>query len=215
MNTTARYAPVTTAWRARAGEPVDHRAAHEQAEDDLRLHEAQMGDGVAENIFQQHDDAENHRGRADDGGADEHGFGRGLEGVARAVAFFQFELGIGEIGLEAEFLFDFRADVGLRFDAAQFINRLGVVGHGAKTVHGNGDRGHGEETERDEAEREDGRGESELRGHERQQRGILREEIGNEHERPGSPGPSRTRRNFPRRGRTGCSATRRRGRRHW
>ena len=30
--------------RAGAGEPVNHRAAHEQAEDDLRMHEAQHGD---------------------------------------------------------------------------------------------------------------------------------------------------------------------------
>ena len=169
--------------RARAGEPVNHRAAHEQAEDDLRLHEAQMCDGVAKNIFEQHDDAENHRGRADDGGADQHGFGGRLEGVARAVAFFEFELGVGEIGFEAEISFDFRADVRLRFDAAQFINGLRVVGDGAEAVHGNRHRSHREKTERDEAEGKNRRGEVELRRHEREQRGVLREQIRDEHER--------------------------------
>ena len=149
--------------RARAGEPVNHRAAHEQAENDLRLHEAQVGDGVAEDVFEQHDDAENHRGGADDGGADQHGLGGGLEGVARAVAFFEFEFGVGEIGLEAEILFDFRADVGQRFDAAQFINGLRVVGDGAEAVHGNGHRRHREKTKRDQAEGENRRGENELR----------------------------------------------------
>ncbi len=159
--------------RARAGEPVNHRATHEQAENDLRLDEAQMFNRVPKNILEQHDDAENHRGRADHGRADQHGLGRGFEGVPGTIAFFEFELGVGEIGFEAEILFNLRADVRLGFDAAQFIDGLGVVGDRAKAVHGNRHRRHREKTKRHEAEREDGRGESELRGHERQQRGIL------------------------------------------
>ena len=52
--------------------------------------------------FEQHDDAEDHGGGADDGGADEHRLGRGLEGVARAVALFELILGVLEVRLEAE-----------------------------------------------------------------------------------------------------------------
>ena len=94
--------------RAGAGEPVNHRAAHEQAENDLWLHEAQHGDdaevGIVldTDVFEQHDDAENHRGRADHRRADEHRLGRGLEGVARAVTLFQFELGVFEVRREPE-----------------------------------------------------------------------------------------------------------------
>jgi len=71
-----------------------------------------VGDDAAIDFFEQHDDAEDHRGRADDGRANEHGLGRGLECVARAVTLFQFELGVFKIGFEPEIFFDFRADVG-------------------------------------------------------------------------------------------------------
>ena len=94
----------------RAGEPVNHRAAHEEAEDDFRLHEAQMADHVAEQVLQQDDDAEDHGGGADDGGADEHGFGGGLEGVARAVTLFQLILGVFKVRVETEVLLDFLLD---------------------------------------------------------------------------------------------------------
>ena len=89
-----------------------------QAEDDFGLHDAQcVNDGLNDRIgglasihaLQQHDDAEHHRGGADDGGADEHRLGRGLEGVARAVAFFELILGVLEVGVEAEIALDLRA----------------------------------------------------------------------------------------------------------
>ena len=59
-----------------------------------------------EQRLQHHDDAEDHRRRADDRRADEHGFGGGLEGVARAVAFFELVLGALEVRLETEVLLD-------------------------------------------------------------------------------------------------------------
>ncbi len=161
----------------RAGEPVNHRAAHEQAKNNLRHDEAQAAHGVAENVFEQHDDAENHRGGADDGGADQNGFGGGLEGVARAVAFFEFEFGAAEIGLEAEIFFNFRADVGQLFDAAQFINGLRVVRDRAEAVHGNRHRRHREKTERDEAERENRRAENKFRRDERDEIGFAKTET--------------------------------------
>ena len=87
-----------------AGEPVDHAAAHEQAQDDLRLDEAQFRDHVSEETLQQDDDPENHRRRADDGGADEDRFGGGLEGVAAAVGGLQIVFRLFEIRFDAEVL---------------------------------------------------------------------------------------------------------------
>ena len=164
---------------AGAGEPIDDRAAHEQAEDDRRLHEAELGDDIAKGLLQQHDDAEDHGGGAHDGGADEDGFGGGLEGVAGPVAFFQLALGIGEIGFERELFFNFTGNVREGFNAAQFINGLGVVGDRAEAVHGDGHRSHGEKAEGHQAEGEDGGVE---RGHERQQVGVLGKAIRREHE---------------------------------
>ena len=50
----------------------------------------------------------------------------------------------------------------LRFDLAQFIDGLGVVGDRAVAVHRDGHRAHAEEAEGHEAEREDRRGEDEF-----------------------------------------------------
>jgi len=49
-------------------------------------------------------------------------------------------------------------------------DRLSVVGDGAEAIHGDGHGAHPEETERDQTEGEDRRGEGELRGHNRHQR---------------------------------------------
>ena len=48
-------------------------------------------------VRQHHDDREDHRRRADDGRADQHRLGRGLEGVARAVVLFEEVLGLLEV----------------------------------------------------------------------------------------------------------------------
>ena len=45
--------------------------------------------GVGEAVGEHHDDGEDQGGCADDGGADEDGFGSGFEGIACAVVFFQ------------------------------------------------------------------------------------------------------------------------------
>ena len=71
---------------------------------------------LPKSVFEQDDDAEDHRGGADDGGADEHRLGRGLEGVARAVALFEIMLGVLEVRLEAEVLLDVLLHVLAAFD---------------------------------------------------------------------------------------------------
>ena len=48
-----------------------------------------------------HDDREDHRRRSDDGGADQHRFRRGLEGVAGAVVLLEQVLGALEVHVEA------------------------------------------------------------------------------------------------------------------
>ena len=52
-------------------------------------------------VRQDHDDREDQRRCTDDGSADQHGLGGGLEGVAGPVVFLQQELGVFEIGLDA------------------------------------------------------------------------------------------------------------------
>ena len=139
-------------------------AAHEQAQDDLRLDEAEIGDDVAEEALQQDDDAEDHGGGADDGGADEHRLGRGLEGVARAVGRLEIVFRLFEVRFDAEVLPDDLFGVLAAFDHGEFIDGLGVVRDRAEAVHGDRDRAHAEETEGDEAEGEDRRGKQELLG---------------------------------------------------
>ena len=68
---------------ARPGEPVDHRPAGDQAEQERRVQDRQVLQQVGlQAVRQGHDDGEDHRRRADDGRADQHRLGRRLERVA-------------------------------------------------------------------------------------------------------------------------------------
>ena len=64
-----------------------------------------------EAVGERDDDREDHRGRADDGGADEHRLGGRLEGVAGAVVLLEEVLGLLEVHVEAEVLLDLLLDV--------------------------------------------------------------------------------------------------------
>ena len=76
--------------RRGAGEPVDHRAAGDQAEQERRVQDREVRHQLRlQPVGQRHDDREDHRRRADDRGADQHRLGRGLEGVARAVVLLE------------------------------------------------------------------------------------------------------------------------------
>jgi hypothetical protein len=160
-----------------AGEPVNHRAAHDEAEDDFRLHDAQRIDDGFErtrnprghlaliHALQQHDDSEHHRGGADDRGADKHRLGRGFEGVACAVALFELILGIFEVRVESKIPLDLFLDAFSCLDLAEFIDRLRVVRDRTVAVHRDGHGAHAEEAERHEAERKDRRGEEKFLRH--------------------------------------------------
>ena len=102
-----------------------------------------------------HDDREDHGGGADHRGADEHGLGRGLEGVAGAVVLLEEVLGRLEVDVEAVVLPDLLLDAGDRLDERQLVDRLGVVGDRAVGVDGDRHRAHAEEAEGHQAEGED------------------------------------------------------------
>ena len=89
--------------RRRAGEPVDHRAAGDQAEQERRVQQRQVRHELRlQPVGERHDDREDHRRRADDGRADEHGLGGRLERVAGAVVLLEVVLGALEVDVEAE-----------------------------------------------------------------------------------------------------------------
>ena len=100
---------------------------------------------------------EDHRRRADDGGADEHRLRRRLEGVAGAVVLLEEVLGLLEVDVEAEVLLDLLLDVRDGLDDRELVDALRVVGDRAVGVDGDGDRAHAEEAEGHEAEGEDRR----------------------------------------------------------
>ena len=105
-------------------------------------------------VRQQENDREDHGRGAHHRRADQHRFGRGLEGIARAVVLFQVMLGLFEVHVEPEFLLELAADAGNLFDLAQLIHALRVVGHRTVGIHGDGHRPHAQESERHQTERE-------------------------------------------------------------
>ena len=109
-------------------------------------------------IGQRHDDGEDHRRRAHHGGPDQHRFGGRLEGVARAIIFFQQIFGAFKIRVNVEILLEFRLDVGHLLDQRKFIDGLRVVGNRTVGIDGDGHRPHAEESESNQAESEHWRG---------------------------------------------------------
>ncbi len=90
----------------RAGEPVDHRAARDQAEQERRVQQRELRHQLRlEALGERHDDRENHRGRADDGRADEHGLGRRLERIAGAVVLLEIVLGAARSSTSNPYVF--------------------------------------------------------------------------------------------------------------
>ena len=105
---------------------------------------------------ERHDDGEDHGGGADDGGADQHRLGRGLEGVAGAVVLLEQVLGAFEVTVDVVVFLSSLLMSGTRLDQGKLVDRLGVVGHRAVGVYGDGHRAHAEEAEGHQAEGEHG-----------------------------------------------------------
>ena len=145
---------------AGAREPEDGCPAGDQAEQERRMQQRQLVQVFRQSGSEQHDNGKNHGRRADHCGADQHGLGRCLEGVAGAVVLFEQELGGTKVEIETEVPLHFRLDPGHLFDHRQFVNRLRVVGDRPVAVYRNRHRSHPQEAEGDQPERED-------RGHHR------------------------------------------------
>src|SRR5262249_43736303 len=97
--------------RGRAGEPVNHGAAGDQAEDKRGVQQRELVYVTGKTVGQSHDDREDHGGSTDDGRADQHRFGGGLEGVTRAVIGFQQFFGAMEVRVDVVFLLEFLGDI--------------------------------------------------------------------------------------------------------
>ena len=130
---------------------------------------------MGERFGEHDDDREDHGGRAHDGCADQHRFGRRLEGVARAVVFFEEVLGLFEVHIDAVVLFDLR--LGDVFDERQFVDRLSVVGDRAIGIDRDGHRPHSQEAEGDQAE-----GEHRRRFHETDGRELCAHQVADRHQ---------------------------------
>src|SRR5260370_32617621 len=124
--------------RARAGEPVNHGATSDQAENKGRVKQRQVVDVFAQAFGERHDDRKNHRGGAYNCGADEHRLRRGLEGVARAVVGFQHFFGALEIDVDVVVLFQLSLDARNLFNQGELVHGLRVVRDGTVGIYCDG-----------------------------------------------------------------------------
>ena len=83
---------------AAPGEPIDHRAPGNKAEQERRVQNGEHLDILRKSAGEHHDGREDHRGGADHSGADQHGLGGCLKGITRAVVFFQILFAFSKVG---------------------------------------------------------------------------------------------------------------------
>ncbi len=121
------------------------------------MQQREVRDVMRQSAGQGHDDRENHRGCAHHGCADQHRLGRSLEGVAGSIVGFEQMLCAFELHVDVEVLLQLSFDAGNIFDQRQLVDGLRIVGDRPVGIHGNRDRAHAQEAERDQAKREDGR----------------------------------------------------------
>src|SRR5258708_5513787 len=150
--------------RGCAGEPVNHCAAGDQAEEERGVQEREFVHVFGEAGGERHDDGEDHGGGADYGGADEHWLRGGFESVACSIVGFEEVLGALEVHGHVEILFYFGFDVGNLLDQREFVDGWSVVGDRAVGIDGDGDWAHAEDAKGDESEGEYGGGEHGCRG---------------------------------------------------
>ncbi len=105
-----------------AGEPVNHRAAGDQAEHKGRMQQREFVHIAGQSVGQRHDDGKNHGGRPDHGSTDQHRLGSSLESIARAVVGFEQVLGAFEIHVDVEIALQFGLDIRYILDQGQFIH---------------------------------------------------------------------------------------------
>ena len=99
-----------------------------------------------------HDDGENHRGGADDRGADEHGLGGSLKRVARAVVGLEHFLGALEVDVDVVIFFQLLLNSWNSFDQRESVHGLRVVRDRAVRIDRDRDRPHAQEAESHQTE---------------------------------------------------------------
>ncbi len=138
--------------RARAGEPIDNCTAADEPQNERRIKQRELVHVGSEAVGKRHDDGESHRGGADDGSADEHRLGGGLEGVARAIVGLQQMFGTLEIHVDVVVLPEFSFNPRNLLDERKLVNGLRVVGHRAVGIDGDGHWAHAKKAESHQSE---------------------------------------------------------------
>src|SRR5262245_38994234 len=111
------------------------------------MEKRQRGHPTSFETGEQNNDGENHRGRTDDCGTNQHRLGSRLKGVTGAVILFQVVLCLVELREEAEVPSNFSLDVGYGLDEREFVDRLRVVRDRSVGVNGDSDRTHTQKAE--------------------------------------------------------------------
>ena len=149
--------------RAGAGEPVDHRAAGDQAQQEWRVHQRELVDVRRSEPLVRATMVEKIMVVAPTTAVP---ISTGLEvalKVLPAPSFSsRFSLAFSKLRREAEVLLNVLRDAGERFDGGKLVDGLRVVGDRAVAIHRDGDRSHAEEAERHQAEGEDRRGQHQV-----------------------------------------------------
>src|SRR5512136_3392897 len=96
--------------------------------------------------LEQQDDREDHRRCTAHRSADEHRFGRRLEGVSSPVVGLEVEFTHFEIGIESKIPFDLLLDTGDVFGLRKLEDGLGVVRDRTVAVNSDVDRAHAKES---------------------------------------------------------------------
>jgi hypothetical protein len=145
--------------RAGAGEPVDHRAAGDQAQQERRVHQGELVDVLVLRPMVRATMIEKIMVVAPTTAVP---MSTGLEvalKVLPAPSFSsRFSLAISKSGVKPKVLLNVLGDVGKGFDGGKLVDGLRVVGDRAVAIHGDGDRSHAQEAEGHQAEGEYRRG---------------------------------------------------------
>ena len=147
-----------------AGEPIDHRAAGDQAQQKRRVQQRQViRDSSVESVGEHHDDRENSVVAPTTAVPISTGLAVALNVLPAPSLSSRKCLAFSKFGCEAEVALDFSVEMfGSDCDRRQLEDRLGVVGDRAVGIDGDRHRPHAQEAERDQAERKHARGEHQL-----------------------------------------------------
>src|SRR4029077_15575834 len=148
--------------RGSAGEPINHGAAGDEAEEKRGVQKRKLVHIFGDAMREGHDDGENHGGCADHCRADQNRLSGSLKGVPGAVVGFQQILGATEIHVHVEVFFELLLDVGNLLDQGKFIDGLRVVRHRAVGIDCDCDRAHAQKPESHQTERKNRRGDHQV-----------------------------------------------------